>query len=135
MRQRIAALGLASQVRVISAGTWAEEGHAASAHAVTTLAGRGIDLAGHQSQPMTAALLAEADIVLVMEEAHRRSLFHLAPQHLRKVYLLTEMCGQHEDVEDPYGGPPVEYARTADLLEQWIDAGLPRVLKQLNIER
>ncbi len=83
---------------------------------------------------MTTSLLAEADIVLVMEEAHRRSLFYLAPQYLGKVFLLTEMSGRHEDVKDPYGGPLVAYARTADLLEQLIDAGLPRILKRLNVE-
>lgn len=135
MRQRVAALGLEPQVQVISAGTWAEEGYGASKNAVATLAGRGVDLTGHRSQPMTTWLLAQADIVLVMEEAHRRSLFYLAPQHLSKIYLLTELSGRHEDVEDPYGGPPEEYGRTVDLLEKLIDAGLPRILRLLNVER
>jgi protein-tyrosine phosphatase len=135
MRQRIARLDLDQQVQVLSAGVWAEDGYGASMNAVTTLAARGADLKEHRSQSVTPSLLAQADIVLVMEEAHRRSLFYLAPQHLSKVYLLTEMSGRHEDVEDPYGGPLEEYARTADLLEQLIDAGLPRILKRLNFER
>jgi protein-tyrosine phosphatase len=135
MRQRIAALGLDPQVQVISAGIWAEEGYGASTNAITTLAARGVDLTEHRSQAMTTSLLAQADIVLVMEEAHRRSLFYLAPQYLSKVYLLTEMSGRHEDVEDPYGRPLAAYARTADLLEQLIDVGLPRILKRLSVER
>ena len=88
-----------------------------------------MDLTGHRSRLLTPALLGEADLVLVMEEAHRRSLFHLAPQHLSKVYLLTEMSGKHADVADPYGGPVEGYVRTADELERLIDAGMPMILQ------
>ena len=133
MRRRIAELGLEAQIAVFSAGVWAEEGHAASANAVVTLAGRGMDLTGHRSRLLTPALLGEADLVLVMEEAHRRSLFHLAPQHLSKVYLLTEMSGRHADVTDPYGGPAEGYARTADELERLIEAGMPKILHRLGV--
>ena len=94
LRRRIAELGLEDQIAVSSAGVWAEDGHGASPNAIATLAGRGMDLTGHRSRLLTPALLGEADLVLVMEEAHRRSLFHLAPQHLSKVYLLTEMSGE-----------------------------------------
>ena len=92
-----------------------------------------MDLTGHRSRLLTPALLGEADLVLVMEEAHRRSLFHLAPQHLGKVYLLTEMSGRHADVADPYGGPAEGYARTADELERLIDAGMPMILRRLGV--
>lgn len=133
MRKRLAGLRLNQEIEVVSGGVWAEEGYGASHNAVLTLAGRGIDLTDHLSQLVTPALLARADIVLVMEEAHRRSLFHLAPQHLARIFLLTEMSGQHQDVEDPYGGPLEGYARTADELEKLIEAGLPRILKRLGI--
>lgn len=133
MRRRIAALGLADQVQVASAGVYADEGYEASANAIVTLSGRGIDLRQHRSQPVTMRLLAEADIVLVMEEAHRRSLFYLAPQHLGKVFLLTEMSGSYDDVADPYGGPLEGYTFTADLLEKLIDAGLPKILRRIGV--
>jgi protein-tyrosine phosphatase len=93
LRRRIAELDLEDQIVVFSAGVWAEDGHEASANAVSTLAERGLDLTGHRSRLLTPALLRESDLVLVMEEAHRRSLFHLAPQHLGKVYLLTDADG------------------------------------------
>ena len=120
-------------MQVLSAGVWAEEGHPASTNAVATLASRDIELTGHRSRVVNTALLDQADVVLVMEEAHRSSLFHLAPKHLNRVYLLTEMSGQYEDVADPYGGPLEGYARTADLLEGLIDAGLPAILKRLRV--
>jgi protein-tyrosine-phosphatase len=134
MRRRVAELGLEDQIEVRSAGVWAEEGYGASANAVTTLAARGMDLSDHRSRLLTPALLAEADLVLVMEEAHRRSLFYLAPQHLGKVYLLTETSGKHKDVADPYGGPLEGYARTADELERLIEAGMPMILRKLGVK-
>jgi protein-tyrosine phosphatase len=133
LRRRIAELGLEDQIAVLSAGVWAEDGHEASANAVTTLAARGMDLTGHRSRLLTPALLGEADLVLVMEEAHRRSLFYLAPQYLSKVYLLTEMSGKHTDVADPHGGPAEGYVRTADELERLIGAGMPMVLRRLGV--
>lgn len=134
MRQRIASLGLSDQVQVLSAGVWATDGRPASELAIATLAGRGIALEDHRSQPISIPLLEQADIVLVMEEAHRQSLFHLAPQYLSKVFLLSELVGRHEDIADPYGGSTKEYARTVALLESLIDAGLPNLLKQIGVD-
>jgi protein-tyrosine-phosphatase len=133
MRRRLSELGLDDQIAVQSAGVWADDGHSASANAILTLAGRGMDLSEHRSRLLTPALLAQATIVLVMEEAHRRSLFYLAPQHLGKVYLLTEMSGGHADVADPFGGSLEGYARTVDELEALIDAGLPMILRRVGI--
>ena len=133
MRQRIAGMGLAGRIAVDSAGMWARDGQPASEDAITVLAGRGIALADHRSRSLTPTMLDRADIVLVMEEAHRRSIFHLAPKHLRKVLLLTELIGEHDDVEDPYGGPIEGYVNAEAQLETLIDAGLPRLLQYLGI--
>lgn len=134
MRRRLDRAGLAAHVEVASAGVWAESGHKASAFAGAVLGSRGMDLSGHASRLLTPAMLREADIVIVMEESHRQSIFHLAPQHLGKVYLLSEMAGKHDDVADPYGGPIEGYETTADLLEELIDAGLPGILKRIGVQ-
>jgi protein-tyrosine phosphatase len=133
MRKHLAALGLSDQVEVQSAGVWAREGSSASEGSATVLARQGISLGDHRSQPMTAQFLEQAEIVLVMEEEHRRSLFYLEPKHLRKVFLLTEMVGRSDDVTDPYGGPIEGYAETAKLLDELIAAGLPRILKRIGV--
>ncbi len=135
MRDRLAAQGLTDQIQVLSAGVWAEDGHSASQNAISVLGERTIDLSSHRSQPITPALLDQASIILVMEEAHRRSLFHFAPRHLGKVFLLTEMTGGHEDVADPFGGNLQDYVQTANLLEKLIDAGLPTILQRLQVKR
>ena len=133
LRRRFEEMGLSDEVEVISSGVYAGEGQRASPLAVTTLAERGIPLEDHRSQPMTPTLLQKAAVVLVMEEAHRRSAFYLQPQYLGKVYLLTELVGQHDDVKDPYGGPAAGYERTANTLERLIDAGMPKLLQLLKI--
>lgn len=134
LRDRIGRMGLADQVAVASAGIWAQNGRAASREGISLLADREISLAEHRSQPMTAALLEQADIVLVMEEAHRRSLFYVAPHLLGKVFLLTEMAGEYDDVEDPYGGTNDDYRRTIATLDRLLDAGLPQILRRIGVK-
>ena len=133
LRDRIVKGGLESEVKVASAGVWAEKGDRASTGAVVALRSRGIDLATHRSQPLTLALLRSAEIILVMEEAHRRSIFYMAPDVLSKVFLLSEMAGRHDDVEDPYGGSVEGYDATADEISALIDKGLPKILKRIGV--
>ena len=133
MRQRLAGMGLDQQVEVISAGVYAEAGLRASSLAVSTLAEHAIPLEEHRSRPLTPALVKQADVVLVMEESHRRSIFYLTPQYLGKVYLLSELAGRHDDVADPFGRPAEAYERTVALLEGLIDTGMPKLLRQLKL--
>jgi protein-tyrosine phosphatase len=127
LRRRLGALGLSGDIEVISAGTYAEPDQPAAGRAVTVMGERGIDLSGHRSQAVGPLLLASADLVLVMEEAHRRWLFNLSPRQLGKVFLLSELVGQHGDIPDPYGSGPADFERSAKLLEQIIDRGMPKL--------
>ncbi len=126
--------GLDDQVTVESVGVYALEGKPASANAVTTLTQREIDISAHVARTLDVADLKTADIVLVMEEAHRRSIFYTAPQFLGKVFLLSEMSGRHGDVEDPYGQALSEYERCADTLQRLIVEGKPQILRRLGIQ-
>ena len=133
MRDRLARAGLDAEVQVVSAGVWAESGDRASTGAVVVLRNRGIDMAAHRSKPVTTELLKAADIILVMEEAHRRSIFYLAPEVLSKVFLLAEMAGRHDEVDDPFGGTIEGYTVTADEIAALIDKGLPKILKRIGV--
>lgn len=133
MRQRLHDLGFGGEIDVVSAGVWALEGKPASANAVTTLAARGIDISQHIARSLDIKDLDQADVVLVMEEQHRRSIFYLAPSALRKVFLLTEMSGQHHDVADPYGGSLTEYARTANAIDELIRHGEEQILRRIGV--
>lgn len=56
----------------------------ASQPGVEVLAERGIDISDHRAHTVAEREIAQADLVLVMEEAHRRTLFYNYPHLLGK---------------------------------------------------
>ncbi len=133
LRQRLAEDGLADRVAVSSAGIWGLDGEPASGPGVEVLAERGVDISDHRAHTIDAQDIAQADLVLVMEEAHRRSLFYSYPNMLSKVFLLSEMAGEYGDVRDPYRRPKEEYARCADELTRLIDKGYVNILRRAGV--
>jgi protein-tyrosine-phosphatase len=133
LRREMAARGLDNEVFVDSAGTYAMVGHPASQGSVNAMAERGLDINDHRAKQLTADLVEQADVIIVMEERHRRSIFVTWPRAVRKTLLLSELSGGHDDVEDPYGGEQWEYDQTADLIEEYVRAGIPELLKRLDI--
>ena len=132
-RQELADLGLANAVHVDSAGTYAMIGHPASEGSVNAMAQRGLDISDHRAKQLNARLANEADLIIVMEEQHRRSIFVNWPRAMRKTLLLSELSGGHAGVDDPYGGEQWEYDETAVIIENYVKDGMPRLLKRLKI--
>ncbi len=127
LRARFQQDGLDDQVLVSSAGVYGLDGSPASQPGVEVLAERGIDISDHRARTTSERDIAEADLVLVMEEAHRRTLFYSYPHLLGKIFLLSEMSGNYGDVQDPYRKPKEEYERTVDELARLIEAGYPTI--------
>ena len=113
---------------VESAGTWATEGRPASDHAVAEMTERELDLSCHEARPVTRALVAEADLVLVMTQNHAEAIKTAFPDQARKIYLLSEMIGREYDIYDPYGSSRMEYTYTAKELEGMIESGYERIV-------
>ena len=134
LRQRLAQDGLDNQVNVSSAGVYGLDGSAASRPGVEVLAERGIDISAHRARTVDQKEITEADLLLVMEEAQRRTLFYTYPDQLHKIFLLSEMSGDYRDIKDPYRRPKEEYERCADELTQLIEDGYPTILKRLKID-
>ena len=133
LRARLAAAGLAKQVEVRSAGVYARAGDKASAYGVELLNAKKIDISQHSSAPITEMDLQQSDLILVMEEKHRQSLFHYSPADLYNVLLLSELAGERFDLKDPYGQNKAAYASTLALIERTIDVGWPTFLVRLGI--
>lgn len=125
--------GLTGQVAIDSAGTYAVVGARASGGSILAMAGRGLDLSGHRGKQLDTKLVQGADLILVMEEAHRRSIFYTWPQALRKTFLLSEMAGEHAEIDDPYGGEQADYDAAAAIIEEYVRRGLPEMLKRLGL--
>jgi protein-tyrosine phosphatase len=105
------------------------EGRHASEHAVTVMAERGVDITNHIARTITADEVAEADLILVMSREHKQIIHNTWPQYDWKVHRLSEMAGRRKDVSDPYGGPIKEYRACADVIENYVDRGLERILE------
>lgn len=134
LQARFAALGLENEVVVRSAGVYAREGEPATNHGVTLLAAQGIDISGHRATQVAEWDIARANLILVMEEAHRRKLFYYSPGDLYKVILFSELIGEHHDLADPYGQDYPAYVATLARIEQTINAGWSRLLSKLKLK-
>lgn len=134
LRARFAASGLENEVNVRSAGVYAREGEPATNYGVALLAAKGIDISGHRATQVVEWDIARSNLILVMEEAHRRKLFYYSPGDLYKVVLFSELIGEHIDLEDPYGQEAEAYVATLARIEQVINGGWEKLLIKLKLK-
>ena len=106
---------------VASAGLAAAAGSPASAESVQILADRGIDLHGHESQPVTVRLLNQSDRVFTMTQQHREVILREFPELAPRVNVLAP---DGVDVSDPIGLGVEDYQKCADEIERHLRAVL-----------
>lgn len=108
---------------VRSAGLGALVGHPASEYAVKLMAEVGEDISGHRARQMHPDMVSEADLVLVMEAAHKRAISEAHPTARGKIYRLGEWQGQ--DIDDPYRQSKAAYQQAlAEIntgVTQWVE--------------
>ena len=97
---------------IASAGLAALRGEPAAAEAVSVARELGADLSGHASQPATADLLADADMIVGMTAGHIHGL--VGAVGVGQVRLL---CG-NADLPDPIGGDAAVYQACAGTIWQ-----------------
>lgn len=113
--------------RVESAGTWGLDGEEASLGSQTVMSEMGIDISGHRSRQVTSELLTPFDLILTMESGHKEALKVEFPEISDRVYMLSEMTHETEDIPDPIGGPITEYEATAQLIESYLLDGFAEI--------
>jgi len=96
--------------RVLSAGTAAGHGAAASEEAELAVRDFGADLSDHVSRPVSLAMIEDADRVFVMTRRHKQVLEEWAPEHRGKIDLLDPGGAE---VPDPMGAPAPVYRSCA----------------------
>jgi tRNA threonylcarbamoyl adenosine modification protein (Sua5/YciO/YrdC/YwlC family) len=114
-------------VIVGSAGVAAWGGGRASSGALETMAECGIDLTGHESQPLTESLVRQADVIWTMTNAHRAAILAQFPEAADRVAVLSP---DRADVVDPIGGPVEAYRQCAGQIRAHLEVriatlGLP----------
>ena len=101
-------------VNVMSAGVAAMSGGRAAPESVQAMASRGIDLSGHETQPLTEPLVRYADLIYVMTQSHRQAVVAQWPNAAERIRLIST---NGADLSDPIGGPLERYERCAVQLE------------------
>ena len=114
-----------------SAGVAAMPGGAASPGACDAVALRGASLEAHRARVLTLAMLAEADLILTMTEAHRSAILQAAPKTQGKVHVLAQYAGGAGEIEDPFGGDARAYEACAQQLEAAVDAVCGKIAAQI----
>ena len=91
-----------SDWQVLSAGTWATADLPAEERTRRFAEKLGLDLSQHRSQRIDENLLANADLVVVMESGHKEALGVEFPKYKDRVVLLSELIpGPAFDLPDP----------------------------------
>jgi len=99
-------------VRVRSAGVMSHGGSPASEESVQAMEQVGIDLSGHESSPLTEALIQDADAIYTMTDSHRQAVLMLSPSAKDKTHRLDPT----QDIIDPIGAPLAVYMQTAQMI-------------------
>jgi tRNA threonylcarbamoyl adenosine modification protein (Sua5/YciO/YrdC/YwlC family) len=110
--------------RVVSAGTAAGHGGAATEEAEQVVRLYGADLSRHESRPVSVAMVEEADHVYVMTGRHRKVLVEWMPEHSAKIQLLDP---SGRDIDDPVGGPIEVYRDCVRQIHESLKARLKEI--------
>lgn len=120
------------EIKVTSAGTWGSEYAGATREAIQVVKEKALDLSSHKSKKLTADLIEEADIILVMTSLHKEEIINKFPESKSKVFVLREYADftnddlqftRHasrvtcHDIQDPIGQSVEVYRKTAQLIE------------------
>lgn len=109
---------------VHSAGLGALVGKPVDPTADAVMAEAGIALPDHAARQLTDTLLREADLVLVMEERHLRSVTAMSPESRGKTFLIGKWLEDME-IPDPYRQQRVAFEHVYRLLDESVTAWLP----------
>lgn len=114
-------------VRIESAGLFANDGDCATGEAIIAMKKYGIDLLGHHAQAINTELLEKCDLILTMTAAHKMVLEQSAPG---KTFTICEYAGEEGDIPDPYGSDVEEYERCAARLYEVLEKCADRIEKE-----
>ena len=115
--------------RIESAGIWAVNGYFATNDANLVIKEMGLDLLVHRSQPITESLLNKFNLILCMEHDHVEFIKRNFPTAKDKIFLLSEMADQVQDIWDPVGHPYNAYEDTANEILGYLKKGFSKIIQ------
>jgi len=122
---------LAQSWNVGSAGTWAEPDLPVIPSLKWFSENFRLDLTTHKARRINRELLAQYNLILVMEQNHQESLKVEFPDMKDKIFLLAEICtGVGYDVPDPVALNGDTFLDVAKELSDLIDKGFLNIYRQ-----
>ena len=110
---------------VDSAGLGALVGHPPDPIACQLMLDSGIDISGHRARQVTKEMIRKADLILVMESAHKSAIEESEPSAKGKVFRLGEWA--KFDIPDPYKKDLAAFLEVLDLIEKGIALWVPKL--------
>jgi protein-tyrosine phosphatase len=109
---------------VMSAGLAAVPGDRAALEAEEIVKQWGADLSQHESRPLTADLVAQADYLITMTQGHAAALASRFARHQPRPRLL---CADGSDIADPIGGAAEVYRQCAQQILENLERLVPEL--------
>jgi protein-tyrosine phosphatase len=103
---------------VSSAGLGALVGHPPDTKACQLMMENGIDISGYRACQLNKEMIRKADLILVMELAHKIAIEESEPSAKGKVFRIGEWGGF--DISDPYRQELPAFEKSLNLIEQGI---------------
>jgi len=113
--------------KIESAGTWAPKGEPASHEVQMVMNKVGLDVSTHRSRLVNRRLLHGFNLILTMEGNHKEALMAEFPEVTDRIFMLSEMVGENRDVDDPIGGPLVDFVDTAREIDTYLSEGFEKI--------
>jgi len=121
--------------RVMSAGTSAGASFPATIFAIEAAKIWNCDISGHRSQPLTAPLIDQADLIFGMTDKHVAEVLRLRPDARDKTFLFKNFPDNApvgEPVADPIGQALERYNETFLEIGEYLGKYLPEIVKRID---
>jgi protein-tyrosine phosphatase len=123
------------KAKVSSSGVSAARGYPATLYAIEAVKMWDLDLAGHESRPLTQEMIKEADLIFCMSPQHVSAITDMDPTAKNKTYLLKNFpdpSPRGEAVEDPIGQPLDKYNECFLEIGEYLGKHLPEIVKRID---
>ncbi|MGY2441548.1 low molecular weight protein-tyrosine-phosphatase [Pseudomonas sp. SDO52101_S400] len=115
-----------STITVASAGLAARVGESMEVNARQVLEDRGQSAEGFKARQLTADIVNESDLILVMEKEHVKQVLKIASHARGKVFLLGKWQNERE-IQDPYRQGQAAFIHAHALIEDAVGSWVQRL--------
>jgi len=132
LREMLDQAGIA-HVSVSSGGTWATDGRPVEENAEWVARSQGVDLSLHRARKLNVNLIDEADLILVMEDAHVDSVRKNYPSASDRLFIIKEFGPRAPGgkVADPMGASLEVFQTCYDELKFELNRIFPEIQKRI----